>query len=737
MATLRLAPSGVCWCGFACWEWILSLSSVTRVGPRQCGDMRKGTYFMTRTRSSLLSGRMLGAIMAACALAALTLAGVARAEPNTWGPVSPLPTGSAAGSEQILSSPTGGLLRYSLQNGVASVAAFESGIPGTATALPGSGSEAELGQVAFLPDGSAVMAFAPYVSDHQDLVVRLPNGQFGPVFEGSFDDPIVAFAGRAGEVLIVRQTNGKSPHYRPSIEATSLSIAANGTLTEAGPPTLLYEVPPPPGPEYGVHFGQTAVALDADGQADVVTYSESVEYADEVVDVSRDAGGTWGTPRSLSAGLTEAQHAGQLQVVVAPGGRALLEFQTDKFPPCCNQGGADETADYVYASLREPGGTFSAPSQLDSVEGMGGASSLDKIAVGGDGTLAVAVGTSSCQNFEDASEVPSQAIDVLVAPPGKPLSSHAISVLDTAASGSRLSALGAGDGQALVGVLDSTTTSGTDTNYCASITINETPVGTVDDRGVLVGGSGSTGKTFGSGPLSFTTAHSTEGDSLGVYTAGIDLAGDAVATGSLDTSKGAEYDYYNGPPAVETGEHEKSGEMKGGGSNSGGSGGTSGGTTGTSGTTGASTGTTTSGTSTSSGASTTTLTTAGSTVTVGGAAVTLPAQASCASAPASPCTVTSTATIPAGGATAASSKHKHSKPVTVGKGTMTLDAGATGALHLTLSSQGLALLHSRHTLTITVTVTIAGQGRSTTTHILHFQLKLKQPTKKQAKTKHH
>jgi hypothetical protein len=68
---------------------------------------------------------------------------------------------------------------------------------------------------------------------------------------------------------------------------------------------------------------------------------------------------------------------------------------------------------------------------------------------------------------------------------------------------------------------------------------------------------------------------------------------------------------------------------------------------------------------------------------------------------------------------------------------MTLDAGATGALHLTLSSQGLALLHSRHTLTITVTVTIAGQGRSTTTHILHFQLKLKQPTKKQAKTKHH
>src|SRR6202034_1543212 len=136
--------------------------------------------------------------------------------------------------------------------------------------------------------------------------------------------------------------------------------------------------------------------------------------------------------------------------------------------------------------------------------------------------LAVAVGTSSCQNFEDASEVPSQAIDVLVAPPGKPLSSHAISVLDTAASGSRLSALGAGDGQALVGVLDSTTTSGTDTNYCASITINETPVGTVDDRGVLVGGSGSTGKTFGSGPLSFTPAPSTEGDSLAAYTAGVD-----------------------------------------------------------------------------------------------------------------------------------------------------------------------------------------------------------------------
>jgi hypothetical protein len=692
---------------------------------------------MTSTRSSLLDWRLPVVVVALCATIALApaLAGVAEAQPNTWGPATALPAGSVAGSDQILSSPTGALLRYSLQNGSPSVATFEAGVLGPETALPGADSDGELGQVAFLPDGTAVMSFAPYASDHLDLVVRLPSGQFGPVFEGSFDEPIVGFAGRPGEVLVARLTYGKSPAYRPAIAATSLSIAANGTLTPTGPPTVLYEVPPPPGPEYGVHFGASAVAMDADGQADVVTYSESVEYADEVIDVSRDAAGTWGAPRSLSAALPAASTTHGLQVAVAPGGRALLDFQTAKYPPL-NSGGADQLEDTVWESLREPGGTFSTPTQVVSLAGKGGVQSRELVAAGGDGTVALAAGTESCQNFEDASEVPSRAVSVLVAAPGKPLASQAVSILDTAAAATGLTSLGAGDGQALVGLVDETTTSGTETNFCASITINEEPKGVIDDRGVLLGGATSSERTFGSGP--FRVGSSNDPNRLGTYSSGIDLAGDVAVTGSLATSEGAEYDFYTGSGGAPGNEEPKIKTT-----GTGGGAGTTSAGTGTGGASAA-----TSGTPTSTGASA--VTASGGAATVSGSSVTLPATASCSSATASPCTVTTIATLPTASASASSvaaaattatrTKRKHAtKPVTAGRGSMTLAAGATGALHLTLTSRGLALLRARHTLSVAVTVTIAGAGRATTTGTLHFVLKLKRAAKTKTKTKpgHH
>jgi hypothetical protein len=86
----------------------------------------------------------------------------------------------------------------------------------------------------------------------------------------------------------------------------------------------------------------------------------------------------------------------------------------------------------------------------------------------------------------------------------------------------------------------------------------------------------------------------------------------------------------------------------------------------------------------------------------------------------------------------AKSKQKKGKkgkaPLTIGHGSMTLVPGASAPLHLTLSSQGLALLRADHTLAITITVTITDAGRPTITHTLHFQLKFKQPAK--AKPKH-
>jgi hypothetical protein len=149
------------------------------------------------------------------------------------------------------------------------------------------------------------------------------------------------------------------------------------------------------------------------------------------------------------------------------------------------------------------------------------------------------------------------------------------------------------------------------------------------------------------------------------------------------------------------------------------------------------------------GAATTTVSGQG-TATTSGASVTLPAQVSCSSATASPCTVTTTATVSAATVTKASvttaaavatatvakheaGKHKAAKrPVTIGRATMTLAPGASAPLQLKLSSSGLALLRSHGSLAITVTVSISGQGRGTTTHTLHFQLKYKK-TKGKAK----
>jgi hypothetical protein len=676
----------------------------------------------------LVDGLMAGAALTACVVVTLTLASAANAEPNaepdTWGPVTSLPTESSPASDQIVSSPTGSLIRYSVQSGWPSVAFFEpDGKLGSEQIVTGSSDEGVPGPVTFLPDGAAVISYERFSSAPLALTMRLPNGDYGPRYEVPSGSPgIVAFAASEGEVLLVRETTGTT-NFKPEIVVSSLAIDGD-ELKETGSPTPVYELP---AADTAVAIIRSVgVALDADGQADLVILTEAESYGadpdahNEVLDFSRNAKGVWGGARSLSAGLPEEEHANGMQVAVAPGGRALLAFQTGRYPPI-NSGGADQLETHIFASLREPDGTFATPTQVSSLAGNGGVEYKARVAAGGDGTLALAVHGFSCQNFEDGSEVPDQTLNVLVAAPGKPLASDGISILDTASSFSVLTALGAGDGQALVGVQDQITTSGTDTNYCAAITIDEDPSGEVDDRGVLVGGQ-TPGKTFGGIPFHFGTA-----STLAVNAAGIDLAGDAVVTGSLATNAGAEYDYYTGPLS-NSGNGESTGTTK--------TGGTSGGTSGSTSTPGVGAGT--SGTSANTGASTTTVTASGGTVTVGGASVTLPTTASCSSTPASSCTITSTATVPAGGATkssvkaaSASAKHKHGKPVTIGKGTITLAAGAKGTLRLTLTSHGLALLRSRHTLSITVTVTVTGQGRPTATRTLHFQLKLsKRPRRK-------
>jgi hypothetical protein len=489
-----------------------------------------------------------------CLLSAGTA--VAAGEPNTWGPVSPLPMGSEPASDEIISSPTGALMRYSSQEGFPSLASFEAnGTLGLAQVVTGTSSSAVRGPVAFLPDGTAVISFETFSSGPLDLVVRLPNGAYGPRFQvKSGSPPIVAFAVREGEVLLARATFGK---VMPEIVVSSLAIGADGELTETGSTTPVYELP---SADTFVHdIGPVAVAMDADGQADLVMHTDgetATEDRNEILDVSRSAQGAWSGPRVLSSGLFEDTHANQLQVAVAPGGRALLTFQDGKFPPCCNSPGADQLASDAYQSVREPGGTFSTPGLVQAIEGNGGVEFKTQVAAGADGTLAESVRSFSCQKFEDTSEVPVEGINLLVAGPGKPLLSHAVTVYDTAAESTAVripTVLGAGDGEALLGVQDRTSTQGHQINVCGSEQSEER--GRVEDRAVLLGEHESSEKTFASGEYQIGKELSTANLSIG--SAGVDTAGDAVVTGSLATSSGAEYDFYTGLPAEEHGTPEE------------------------------------------------------------------------------------------------------------------------------------------------------------------------------------
>jgi hypothetical protein len=692
----------------------------------------------SRTSSVAITARVLTVLLATCALTAFAFAAVAAAaEPNTWDPVTALPTGSTPASDQILSSPTGALFRYSSQEGFLSLAAFEAnGTLGPAQIVTGTSSGSVAGPVAFLPDGAAVISFESFSSAPLDLTVRLPNGAYGPRFNGNSDKPIVAFAVREGEVLLAREEFGTA-NDKPAISVSTLAIGAGGELTEMGTPTPIYELPASDTAVAKIY--SMGVAMDASGQADLVAETEGERYGNEpdahneILDLSRSAQGSWSGPRVLSAGLFEEKNPNELQVAVAPGGRALLTFQDGKFPPCCNSGGADQLADDVYQSVREPGGTFSTPTQVQSIEGTGGVEFKTQVAAGGDGTLAESVRSLSCQTFEDTSEVPVEAIKLLVAGPGIPLHSYSVSVLDTKAESTTVRipdpVLGAGDGEALLGVQNRIVTKGHETNTCGAETSEEN--GRVEDRAVLVGEHEDGEKTFASGEYQLGSELSTA--NLSVESAGIDTVGNAAVTGSLATSSGAEYDFYTG-----TGTTSGNEETNGGGSGAGGSGtGSTGSTTavstsGTAPSSGANT-TTTSGTSTSSGASTTTVTAGGATITVSGSSVTLPGQASCSDTAASPCTITTTATIPASDASAAAAaahKHKSPTPITIGNGTTTLAAGATGSLHLTLTKQGLAILRSRHTLSITVAVKIAGAGRPSFTRTLQVRLTAKKTARK-------
>jgi hypothetical protein len=479
----------------------------------------------------MLSPRMVGVVAVSAAICFGGATGAWAAAPNSWGPTTPFPAGTTSVGDQVLSSPTGALLRYSVQDGFPTVATFGVTGLGAATAIPGAPKNAIPAGVAWLPDGSAVMSFYRFNSGPLWFIVRFANGTFGPVFTTA-PSTTESFAARAGEELLLGQT---SFNGIKQITAQSLSIAANGTLTATAAPAVIYNAPGPATDPYGTQIGVPIPSLDADGQAEAVMVVDHVSASgDEILDGHRDATGAWSTFHSISGGTLNAKFAGQLAGAVAPGGRTLISFQT-------NDGTLTKAT--LYQSLREPGGTYPAPSVVNDLSGTGGAIIKTLMAAGGDGTLALADTTYVCHSTS-TSEVASEAAGALIAAPGKPLGGVAVGVLDSSIDHSRLMSLGAGNGQAIVGFNDQHLTAGTPDNTCGQPALNNDE-GTVADRAAIVGPNASGDHTFGVG----TFAGSGNGSVvLAVDAGGIDSAGNAAVTGRLQTSGVPAYSYFEGPP---------------------------------------------------------------------------------------------------------------------------------------------------------------------------------------------
>ena len=471
---------------------------------------------------------MLRAVVTGAAALALGAPGSALALPaNTWAPAAPLAAGTTSVGNQILSSPTGALLRYSVTNNRPALETVGPDGLGPATPIPSAPSGAVPGPVAFLPDGSAVVSYYEFNTGPLRLVVRAPNGSFGPVYKAS--SGAQSFAARAGEVLLL----GSAFFNVKQVTALSLSIGSDGTLTPTAGPAVIYAAPGSPPDTFGTQIAVPVASVDADGQATALVHVDHVSTSgNEILEIRRTAGGAWGAPASLTAGLPGAAFTSEPKAAVAPGGRTLIAFQT---------GDGSLTKSTLWKSLREPGTAFPAPTVANDLQGAGGALNTVLAAAGGDGTLAFAVHASTCQSTSVA-EVKLLTLTAFVAAPGAPLAAYGVGVRDTAGGSSRLVSLGAGAGQAIVGVNDEEVTAGNPPNVCGSVVTN-TNGGTIFDRVSIVGPGGTGDHVFGSGQYLSGNSGSVV---LKADAAGIGPTGDAAVTGRLVTSGVPASAFYQG-----------------------------------------------------------------------------------------------------------------------------------------------------------------------------------------------
>jgi hypothetical protein len=444
--------------------------------------------------------------------------------PSSWSV--PAALADSPTSDVLVGSPTGEVLRFFQDaNGLPEVAAYGASGPVSPVSLPDEtpgNTGGRIVSVHMLPDGSSVIQYLPDNTFTQPvLVVRLPDGTFGPVYSGNGNG---AVAVKPGGVLLVDR--GYDSNSRLDITTQTLTIASDGALAPTSGPTDIFD---PVGTYQGggADISVVGAVADASGDARVIaTVSESNAVGGNgILDLALNSAMT-GLSSTTLLSSTDFTSGGYL--AVAPNGRALLAM-----------GGFTNgrSSTVLDVSARQPGGAFSTPTSVNSFSGAAGAQTVE-VAAGADGTLAYATLTHECVTGADVA--PGEQLTGEVYPEVGTPQSFTVPILDTTGADSQLDSLATDDGQALVGLQDSQNSGGSpEINTCSTGVFNPDPTGISDDKAVLIGPTEDVTKTFGSAPYSggsFPT--------LTVDATAIDLGGNAVAEGSLDTSGSSEFAEY-------------------------------------------------------------------------------------------------------------------------------------------------------------------------------------------------
>jgi hypothetical protein len=466
------------------------------------------------------------AVSAAAAALSVAMAAQASANTNpTWS--STIPAVTSLSGAAVTAGPTGQTVLTGPVLDGGALWPVVSGSP-LATSVPYSWYGTTTSQtVRFLPNGDAIVAVYDGDANQTYFFYRFANGSYGSdvvTFDG---EP--SFAANSDELLVTSAGDGAS--------VTSYTIGSGGSLTKNGSSIQIFTD--------GTLFGESWTALDPNGTAEVLInaideQAGTPDYGDGyMAEIQRTSAGAWQTPQQLP-GTSNADPNG-LQVAVSPTGRMIAMWPVDT-----------EISGYwytlgIYAAIRESGGSFGSPTQLLNqssvpVGGLAATTNL-RVAAGPDGTLAATVGSETCPNM-DISTDKSSSTSVWIASPGGSLASYGVpgSTL-TQSTYTAVTALGAGDGRAIVGlnttqVVDATNSYGGtpwDEASCGEQEGYPSQTSNSDDAVILGPNVDVASPAFGSGGQIDTNP----GTNVDVDAAAIDPNGNATVIGDLTGASAA------------------------------------------------------------------------------------------------------------------------------------------------------------------------------------------------------